>query len=525
LRDDAKLSVTVDDSRLSLCDPSKRRMFRVFVPALEGCWLPAVHSDCQCNEWAALRLRTLGPTPPEPLRARAQAEFFRTPKNLARHANLERWTLERTVDSYSGSLRRRYQEALESLGVDELGDDDAKLSAFLKGEKFNPNVKVAKPRLINPRTARFNLVLASFLKPLEHMLWRRWKAGHGCPRSRVSAKGLNHRQRAELISRKMEDVGDCVVFEVDGKAFEAHVTEQQLRLEHSVYKAAFPKDPVLNWLLEKQLVLKGKTNHGLRYSRPGCRASGDYNTGLGNTLLMGVFVIAALERANCAKRWSVLADGDNCLIFVDRLSAGEVYAGFSRSMSSVCSHEVTLEKPCMSIEEITFGQCQPVRTGKGLKMVRNVWKTISGAFCGYRHFHEPQITPRLVRAIAQAEGSLVAGIPLLQPYFAAVIEVTKGYKELTQSQNQHLLEARLLGVPGYRQETITDACRHSFEVAYGYSPEEQKVIEAFLVSVVKTELPRVLAGATWLTQTVDVQCGPLGDRDGQGLDGLGELGV
>jgi hypothetical protein len=438
---------------------------------------------------------------------------------LARHANLERWTLERTVASYSGRLRVRYEEALRSLGNDELSDFDAKLSGFLKGEKFNPVVKCAKPRLINPRNPRFNLVLASYLKPLEHMLWSKWVYGHGCPKSRVSAKGLNMVRRANLIRRKMEEVGDCIVFEVDGKAFEAHVGSEQLRLEHAVYKAAYPKDRTLCWLLEKQLHLVGKTNHGWKYRRDGCRASGDFNTGLGNTILMGTFTIAALETlTDATSRWTVMADGDNCLIFIDRHSATRVHGLFAEAIASVSSHEVTLERPTDTIEEVTFGQSQPVLTDRGYVMVRDVYKVLSGAFSGYRHYGEARFAPRLVKAVAQAEGALACGVPLLQPYFAEVLRVCQGYKDL--SRPDLFLEGHLLHVPTYAVAPIGQRTRLSFERAFGIGPAEQVSMEARLVALVRDQLPAVLAGGSWLKRVVEVGCGPLGDRDESDMDWL-----
>jgi len=98
-------------------------------------------------------------------------------------------------------------------------------------------------------------------------------------------KGLNPRQRANLIVRKFNQFRDCVVFEVDGKAFEAHVTVPQLEQEHSVYDVAY-QDARLRKVLSRQLELAGVTANGVKFSRPGGRASGDYNTGMGNTLVM-----------------------------------------------------------------------------------------------------------------------------------------------------------------------------------------------------------------------------------------------
>jgi len=143
--------------------------------------------------------------------------------------------------SYGGSLRKRYLAAESSLMHDgPISSGDYVLRAFLKSEKVQFS-KFAKPRMIFPRSPRYNLALASYLKPFEHWLWGNLKsvAQRGVLPSRVVAKGLNPHQRANLIRRKMRGIRDCVVFEVDGKAFEAHVDVRQLLQEDGVYLAAF----------------------------------------------------------------------------------------------------------------------------------------------------------------------------------------------------------------------------------------------------------------------------------------------
>lgn len=482
----------------------RRRMFRCFVPAVEGVWLPAVHASCLHNEVAALALRTMGPTPTDPLVNGSWPlevrRVFTELRVLVKKCNLEPWPLERVVASYKGALRRRYEQARLSLEDEGLGRRDFFLSGFLKAEKFNPLAKVSKPRLINPRSPRYNLVLASFLKPLEHALWQKWKVGWNCRPTRVSGKGLNPHERAVLVERKMASVGDCVVFEVDGKAFEAHVTRDQLLLEQSVYRAAYPCDPTLGRLLQVQLGLRGRTSGGVKYGRQGGRASGDFNTGLGNTILMGCFVIAAMRTLGTRHRWTVLADGDNCLLFLERALASSVHARFADLIRGVCAHEMTVEKPVTLLEQVTFGQSRPVRTARGLVMVRDPWKVLSGAFCGYRHYTDRSFSPRLIRAVAQAEASLSRGVPVLGPYFACAEALTRRYRPLREPDA--FLPYHLLGVADPGPVPVTSEARRSFELAFGIGAEEQRWLEARLCDILRRHLIRVLDSGEWLNRTV-----------------------
>lgn len=521
LRSDARVSEPADGVLAHNCDPGKRRMYRCYVPAEEGVWSPAVHSNCQHNELAAMALRTMGPTPSDPeydprnLAHVCAKSQFRKMRVLVKRMGLVPMSHREVAESYKGALGRRYRVALLSLEDEGLEPMDLRLSAFVKGEKFNPTAKISKPRMINPRSPKYNLVLASYLKPLEHALWRKWKIGHLCKPTRVSGKGLNGRERADLIQRKMASVGDCLVFEVDGKAFEAHVTRGQLVAEQTVYKAAYPNDSFLRMLLRVQLGLSGKSASGIRYSREGCRASGDFNTGLGNTILMGNYVIAAMESLRADFRWTVLADGDNCLLFVERLGGAGLPDKFYDLVRSVCAHEMTVEKPTTVLEEVVFGQSQPVLTALGYVMVRSPYKVLSGAFCGYRHYHDRAFAPRLGLAVAQAEMAVNRGVPVLGPYFEEAARLL-GHHKLPRDPS-YFLEGHLIGVVDPGWVPVTVAARHSFELAFGIGIEEQFALERRLLGGLRSNLVSTFAKGTWLDSVVQDNHG----TDLSVVDGLG----
>lgn len=508
-RPDAELTAPVEEC-IPGCSPGKRRMYRCYVPSVEGVWAPAVHSNCLHNEWAALALRTMGETPSDPLAWDINTvRVFRGLRVKVARMGMKPWSLGRVAASYKGRLGQRYVEALESLegeGAEMLGHRDYKLSAFLKGEKFNPTAKVSKPRMICPRSSRYNLVLSSYLKPLEHALWKRWKCGNLCAPTRVSGKGLNGVARAALIDRKMRSIGDAAVFEVDGKAFEAHVSSKQLRLEHGVYKAAYPGDRQLRDLLEVQLKLKGKTSGGIRFQREGCRASGDTNTGMGNTVLMGGFTISALQQIAPDSRWTILADGDNALLFVERLLVERVRAAFGPVISQICGHEMTVERPVHTLEEVVFGQSQPCFAAGRYTMVRNPWKVLSGAFCGYRHFHEPRFAKDLISGIAMAERSWTRGLPVLGPYFSRVCELGRSWR--TSRNLDDFLEGHLINLPPDPGETpISLESRVSFEMAFGVDPPGQLLLERLLIEGLDGEFVDVVESARWLTTVSEVAHG------------------
>jgi len=463
------------------CDHSKRRMRTACNPGVPGTWYPMVHRTCPHNELEALCARVLAPLPPEvfePLGSPIR-RVFKALSRVARRFPGHRWSNLETAQTYEGSMRVRYQLAAKSLKDQCVGPADARLDCFLKAEKVNPLTKWPKPRMIFPRSPRYNLEVASRLKPFEHWLWGYLTARRlfGGDNSRVVAKGLGPRQRANLISRKFNNFRDCVCFEVDGRAFEAHVGPWQLEAEHAIYKSAYPRDKGLAWLLEQQLSLKGKLPCGAKFSRSGGRASGDFNTGMGNSLIMVAVVVGAMSGYRVP--YDLLCDGDNSLIFLERKHLDRVVSGFGDVVKSLCGHEMALERPVDVLEEIRFGQSSPVALGgnRGLTMVRDPWKVMSGAFSSHRHLREPKYAREFLTGVAMCELSLGLGIPVLQAYASSALGSMEfsGRVRCGAFREYFMQGAWLAGLGDVRD--ISAETRESFARAFGLDPTQQVALE------------------------------------------------
>lgn len=450
----------------------------------EGCWVPVVHAVCPHNEIAALCLRVLGPLPPQvfgELGADVRRVFSRL-RRLSSATPVERWSLERTALSYQGALRRRYLDAAASLALERVSAADARLSCFLKAEKVNVGPKYPKPRMIFPRSPRYNLCLASRLKPFEHWLWGRLTASSLRLRGgvgRLVAKGLNPWQRARLIVRKFNNLPGCTVFEVDGKAWEAHTGPALLKGEHGVYRAAFPGDSGLAALLVQQLVLAGRLPCGARFSRSGGRASGDFNTGMGNSLGMLAVLLGALESL-APSSYDVLVDGDNALVFLPGSDYQGVVGAIAPHVLASSGHELTLESPCRVIEEIRFGRSAPVDTGSGWCMVRDYRSVLSAATSSHRWLREPTFAREWLAGVAMCELSLALGVPVLQAWALELLNSVDfvGDVRAHPHVDYFILGARFAKASEARP--VVGRARQSFERAFGLSPEAQIRLESSL---------------------------------------------
>lgn len=474
----------VKADRCGVCEPGRRSLYRAHTPAARGVWEPWVHAPCPCNELSALRKRVLCPAidalPSGQLSLRKVVNSFVSV--LLSGGKVEPWDTVRVVESYSGRLKRRYTRAAESLSVSPCTGADARLSAFVKAEKFNPKLKVTCPRIIQARDPRYNLELACSLKPLEHRLYSlkgfRW---FGVPRSRLIAKGLNLKQRATLVRRKMDAIPECAVIGLDMSAFDAHVASWQLRVEHDAYCSLSASDG-LRRLLNMQLRNRGKTFTGIRYSRTGGRASGDFNTGMGNSLLMAGMCVAFLESLDrgLGDKVDCLADGDDALLFVSPSLVSAVTDSLAKFMLEQFGHEAKVETPVYRLEQVTFGQCRPVRTFDGWVMVRNPYKVLSGAFSSHRHWHDIAGGLRVAKVVALCELAISGGVPVLQPFALAAAEALRHVSMATRAEpDDYLLYLVYLtrSLECVKARPITTASRESFEDAWGVSVEDQLSME------------------------------------------------
>jgi len=405
------------------------------------------------------------------------------------------------VAGYTGRLRLRYEEAARSLREDgPCTVKDARISAFVKAEKYDALAKARKPRMIWARRPRYNLELASFLKPIEQSVYGLLKTPKraGVPPTRVVAKGLNGPARANLIKRKMSHFVDCRVFEVDMTAFEAHHDLRVLRMEHALYRR-FNPDPRLAQLLCWQEVNKGVTQNGIKFRREGGRASGDFNTGMGNSLAMVAMCVAAIEEIRPSGRWDLLADGDNCLFFVE----GKDLHLFTESLTRVFrafGHEAKVEKPVRVMEQVTFGQSRPVRTVLGWTMVRDPLKVLSGAFTGHRHYGELRGGTRILKSVAQCELVLNRGVPILSVYAGLMLKElsqVRFAKKFEPDELRYSVAMKDMAWQTVRDVEISPEARASFALAWNFTPDEQLAIEARL-RCVGIEVPdRWDAVASW----------------------------
>lgn len=454
----------------------KRRIAHIASPSLPGVYVPFAHHDCVHNQNISIHNRVCGevpqPTAAGLFRMRRGASYIMRsmPKTTQEELGL-------FVEKYPVAKRKRYLDALQRVLDDGLSRSDADVTQFVKCEKMTPEKINPDPRSIQFRAAKYCVVLAAYLKPMEHHLYKmRLNAPHAATRSRVVGKGLNQVERATLLRRKMSAFRNPRVISLDMSRFDQHVSLEALQIEHAVYLHSNP-DPLFRRLLSWQLHNTVRSRLGFKYTTRGKRMSGDMNTALGNCVQMIAMVVGAMEQLEI--EYDILDDGDDCLLIVEAESLQMVLDALPRLMLE-CGHELKIEHVADTLADVEWCQSKPIFDGARWKFVRNPWKVMSCALVGTRWLGaDPMFRLHYLAGIAQCELVLNAGVPVLQEYAKALLRNSKGVlPKFDQNSGEWWRYVRELRHRG--PVDITADARTSFAQAFGISADQQQHYEAIL---------------------------------------------
>lgn len=380
--------------------------------------------------------------------------------------------------SLKGSKRTVAERAAQSLMEKALVDHDANLSSFVKKDKAKPG---SLPRLIQPRGPRFNVTLGSWLRPIEHKVYRAFAASRGY---QVIHKHLNPEQRGALFAEHFAAFKKPVMVGLDASRFDKHVSPAALDFEASFYTSHYHHHPELVRLLGMQKRNKGyiNTDDGdtIVYTVNGSRMSGDVNTSLGNVIIMATLVLAYCDskRINCR----LANDGDDCVVFLEEVDLNTFSDGLEAWFLTK-GFPMTVELPVRSLEEIEFCQCKPMFISGRWIMVRNVVKCLQHdtLYVGKEDEYE-----KILSATGLCGMSLYGDVPVLGVFYRALARVSpQGKRALDAGRLRGgLAWSYQCGGAKVRDFDPTAEDRLSFYIATGIKPCEQLELESFYGSLV-----------------------------------------
>lgn len=390
------------------------------------------------------------------------------------------WNHQAFVDSYRGRKRDVYAKALEELRAGRSDvEKDAHVSVFIKNEKTDRTTKRDPvPRVISPRSPKYNLRVGRYLKRIEHKMFK-W-IGRLFDHPTVM-KGYDIHRTASLMKEKWDMLDDPVAVGLDASRFDQHVSVDALKFEHSVFADCFKykSDRLkLRKLLKYQLRNHciGYTPDGvLKYTTEGTRMSGDMNTSLGNCVLM------------CGMIWTYLGEkgikghlannGDDCVVFMEKRDLAKFSKGLDDWFLKL-GFNMVVEDPVYEFEHVEFCQTKPVFDGREYVMVRNPRTALAKDSVMLAPFQGVDVFRGWLDAVGAGGLAMTGGIPIFQSFYSCYVRAGKRRQVpehlLSWGMRQHLKK-------GLSRTTgeVTPEARASFWLAFDITPDEQVELERY----------------------------------------------
>lgn len=386
-------------------------------------------------------------------------------------------TSEEFLMNYSGRKLTIYRDAVDSLSHQPISTRDAKLKTFVKAEKLNLSKKPdPAPRVIQPRSPRYNVCLGRYLRHYEH---HAFKTIAKCFGEITVFKGYTLEQQGEIMFDKWKKYNNPVAVGLDASRFDQHVSVEALKYEHEFYLRDYPNDKQLKWLLKQQLCNIGTafaSDGIIKYKKEGCRMSGDMNTSLGNCILMCAMVYGLKEHLGI--NLSLANNGDDCVIVCEK-------ADLKRLVSSIEPYfkqfgfKMEVEKPVDIFERIEFCQTQPVFDGTQYIMVRKPSVVTSKDVTSLIPCQTQQQYAEWLQAVGECGMSINGGIPVMQNFY----QMLQTGVQRTRFTKTGEFQANGLGYHSRHMSRVARApspeTRLSFYLAFGITPDLQEALEVF----------------------------------------------
>lgn len=391
------------------------------------------------------------------------------------------WTNQEFVQSYTGPKYKRYLRASQRLGARGPSRHMANWNTFIKAEWYDATIKKDPcPRLIQPRTYEYNILIGRYIRPLEKRLY---KGIDKVFKHHVVLKCDSPWQRAKTISTHWQTFNSPCFIGFDASRFDQHCSVASLQYEHSIYNR-FYQCPELREYLSWQLSNKGYatcSDGTIKYSVDGKRGSGDMNTSCGNVVIMCSIVYDYLSKLGV--HWRFINDGDDGGVMLES-SDIHLMDGFADHCLRF-GFEMEIEKPVFQIEEIEFCQSNPIELAPGqYMMVRNINKCLKLDRCSinsrnWAMYHEIQ------HATGLGGLALYQGVPVLDAWYQSMLSDNVRAKVIDRllEETIHVRSWRTFAHSSFASQNRAidvdeSVARLSVYRAFGITPDQQKSLEA-----------------------------------------------
>nr|WDS50672.1 MAG: nonstructural protein [Riboviria sp.] len=418
----------------------------------------------------ALHLRHLLETPD----AQAEALRYGTRKMWRKLAiyntTIARTTPENVIAHKTGKLKRRYELAFLALRTKGWQRRYGNVSMFLKHDKdLEWTITDKVPRCVQHRHPCYTAKLATWLYPIEQYIFRGSRLQRKIETA-VFAKSHDSFMKAQRLLAMRRWADDTLFIELDHSRWDAHMSIKMLQKEHLTYLKLASNDPELRELLDMQIINRARSHNGTRYISAGKRMSGDLNTGLGNSIMNYVVLLWATRKIP-SDAYEIYLDGDDSVIAMNRHYRHLLDTDFAKiGMTTKIEQEQTL------LQRVGFCQSKPIRTGAGIRMVREPVRAITRMMFSPQKYNDSGWY-RYMRGVAECERNCNRGVPIMQVLADTLLKQLPTTKALDADvmPEDYLLRMKLERDPGPVE--VTNDARFDFYLAFGLSADEQRYYE------------------------------------------------
>jgi hypothetical protein len=395
---------------------------------------------------------------------------------------------ESVMKRYSGKKRYKYLKAAENLKKRNLVKSDSDLKFFVKDEKQDNVDK--DPRIITYRSDEYCAEGQRFVHTLEHAVYTSKRLWNDRDSDFECAKGMKPSDRIDVIRRALSSFNNPIIVGLDGSRWDAHITLEALKLEHLFYKEAYrySNQPVhirhkLNQLLQWQLnnVARGRFRDGrIKFKTTAGRMSGDFNTALGNVILMSSYVTSVMKILG-VRKYKSFNDGDDNLIIIEQEEMEKLKDGKLEREFLNLGQEIKIETLCTAREpeNIKFCSHRIVVDGEKWNFVRNPYDVIMSYTISNRWFENLEKMKFYYGNVAYADSHLYKNMPIVSELYYQLAKRYSGH--VVEGFNEQLGIWRFDGLSSFKEPLleprVTIESRISMHKAYGIDPVTQEIIE------------------------------------------------
>lgn len=399
-------------------------------------------------------------------------------------------TVTEFLNCYVGSKRLCYLAAAESLLQKEFNlAADSKVKCFTKDEYSK-----GTPRIIQPRSPRFNIMLGRWIKHIEHRLYQDLDLLFDPTGKHVTVqKGRTHIERGNAIHQAWSGFKNPVCIELDAARFDQHLNVALLQIANDLTSMYCENVHVTGLYQLSRLLRAQLENHGrfyspegkIKYTVDGCGMSGDMNTSLRNVIVMCLGMFCFMRDMNV--KYAYGNDGDDGWLIVEAKDVRKVIdnvgpwfldLGLTMKVEGIKYH----------LEDIEFCQGKPVYSEEhGYVLIPKPQKRLYSDLVTTKDLSSRKIFNKWMGAVAGCGLAQTVGVPVLQNHYRWMAKSATPWVPKEGSiffRNSWWNASKLPeGKRVFRPPTWRE--RVSFYEAFGIAPSAQCYLERYY-----DELPR-----------------------------------